>query len=122
MTRIVLEGVDPEMVKLANLNKRIHWAQRDQATKYWRGLTWATSAKWPTPRLERAHVTVTIRWPDNQRRDPANWAPLAKACVDGLTDACWWPDDNSRHVIGPDLRRDPDNGPHRVVIDIEAVS
>lgn len=33
-----------------------------------------------------------------RRRDPSNWMPTAKHVVDGLTQAGYWPDDDSRHV------------------------
>ena len=68
---------------------------------------------------QRPHITVTIRFPDKRRRDVSNLYPyVAKPLVDGLVDARVIPDDDDLHVIGPDLRRDPEKGPHRVVIDI----
>jgi hypothetical protein len=38
------------------------------------------------------------------RLDPANWAPTAKACLDGVVDAGIWPDDSHGWVEGPDMR------------------
>lgn len=57
------------------------------------------------PRLERAHIEVTIQFRDNRRRDIANWHPTAKAIIDGLVDYGLLPDDDDRHLIGPDMRR-----------------
>jgi len=46
--------------------------------------------------------------PDSgHRRDPANWYPSFKACVDGLVDAGVLNDDDHAHVIGPDMRIGP---------------
>lgn len=112
-------------VKLLNANDaRGHWAKRAPWIKYWRRMAWIetrnriTRREWPL--LERAHVTVTITWPDNRRRDPANWEPTAKAIVDGITTAGLWPDDDDKHVTGPDMRRG--HGPHAIHIQIQPVA
>jgi hypothetical protein len=74
------------------------------------GCTWHTKAR----------ITVTIRFPDLRRRDVSNLYPyVAKPLVDGLIDARILPDDDDLHIIGPDMRRDPERGPHRIVISIE---
>lgn len=57
-----------------------------------------------------AHVTAHIGYPRAGTADPGNAAPVVKAALDGLTDAGVWDDDDSRHVIGPDYRRDPCTG------------
>jgi crossover junction endodeoxyribonuclease RusA len=123
VTRIILDDIDPQMLRDATSNKRHHWTRRNSVTHYWRVNAHAAGLKAGVPGFTAwpVHVTVTIRWPDNRKRDPGNWAPLAKACVDGMTAAGWWPDDDHTHVIGPDLRRDPVNGPVRVVVDVEEV-
>jgi hypothetical protein len=36
-----------------------------------------------------------------------------------MVDARLLPDDSDRYLIGPDVRRDPERGPHRIVIEIE---
>ncbi len=55
--------------------------------------------------LASVHVLIEWRWRDHgRRRDPLNWAPTAKALIDGLTDVGLWPDDSARHLTGPDLR------------------
>ena len=56
------------------------------------------------PRLERAHVLAEYQPPDGRRRDPANWYPSFKACIDGLIDAGVLPDDDAAHLDGPDMR------------------
>lgn len=72
---------------------------------YWRQMTAALArVGGPPPRLQRAHVVLTLHWPDTRHRDVTDWHPLARACVDGLVDAGVVPDGDYRHVVGPDLR------------------
>jgi hypothetical protein len=75
-----------------------------------------------TTRYERAHVTVTFRFPNNRRRDVHNLLPLvAKPIVDGIVGAGILPDDDDKHLVGPDLRRNPENGPYEIVVTVEPV-
>ena len=53
-----------------------------------------------------AHVTAHIGYPRRGIADPGNACDVVKAILDGLTDAGIWPDDDSRHVIGPDYRQE----------------
>ena len=89
---------------LVSANERGHWAKRHERTRYWRHLT-AVRARGAEPFAGRAHVTVTISWPDKRRRDVANYHPTVKACVDGMVDAGIFVDDSDRYIEGPDLRR-----------------
>jgi hypothetical protein len=103
-----------------NANDRIHWSKRAKLTEQWRtNAGWAVRAA-RVPRIHgKAHITAVILFPDRRRRDPANWAPTAKACIDGITDRYVKPlpdkdfahvirgiiaDDDASHVDGPDLR------------------
>ena len=58
------------------------------------------------PSLERARLVAWVRFPDGRRRDLHNYMPTLKALVDGLVDAGLLPDDDSRHLQGPDMRLD----------------
>ena len=106
---LTLGGLEEAAQLLISANERQHWRVKARLTKYWRhraGLTargLMNKGAWTKP--GPAHVLVTITWPDQRRRDPANWAPTAKAIVDGLVDAGVFPDDNDHHVTGPDMRR-----------------
>ena len=56
------------------------------------------------------------------RFDPENAAPMVKAILDALTDTGFWPDDDSKHIIGPDYRGgEPSTrkGWYRITIRIE---
>ena len=57
----------------------------------------------PTPVL----VIAEIGFRTGGRADPGNASLAVKAALDGLTDSGAWPDDDSRHVIGPSYRRGP---------------
>jgi hypothetical protein len=122
-TRLVIDDVDP--VLLVSANRRIHYHQRAKIVAYWRELAAATvhaeyghadpgESWYPT-----AHITLHIRFPDRRRHDIGNLYPyVAKPIIDGLVDARLIPDDDDQHLVGPDMRRDPDRGPHRITIEI----
>jgi crossover junction endodeoxyribonuclease RusA len=114
-TTIVLE---PPCVFL-NANDSLHFQAKGKRVKKWRETAQAAvNALFEPHRYERAHVVCAIRFPDNKRRDVGNWYPTAKAIVDGLVDANLLPDDNDRHLTGPDMRREYPNGPARVTVTI----
>jgi hypothetical protein len=99
---------------LLTANRRIHHMQRARATRVLRHAA-AINAE-PIPRMERAHLTVWVSWPDRRRRDVHNVMPTVKALVDGAVSGpvrprgsdAWTkgvlPDDDDRHLTGPDLR------------------
>ncbi len=82
--------------ELMNMNHRLHWSKQRRQARAWRGVTCLAArqqlASFPMP-LWPATVTVVVPVHDRRRRDPANLAPVAKHCVDGLVDAGVWPDD-----------------------------
>jgi hypothetical protein len=122
-TRLVIDNVDP--VLLVSVNKRIHHHQRWKITAHWRRLAADVvhaeyghadpgESWYPT-----AHITLWIRFPDRRRHDIGNLYPyVAKPIIDGLVDGRLIPDDDDQHLVGPDMRRDPDKGPHRITIQI----
>jgi crossover junction endodeoxyribonuclease RusA len=101
-----------------NANSRLHHHAKAKLTKAWRDATRAQadvlSGGWTIP----VHIVVSIRFPNNIRRDVGNYYPTAKAIVDGLVDAGVLPDDDDKHVVGPDNRREYPNGPARVTVTI----
>lgn len=121
---IVLDEIEPR--RLITGNRRIHHMVRANVCAYWRKLAHDAAvdayghADVGETWHQRARIVITVRFPDKRRRDVSNLYPyVAKPLVDGLVDARVLPDDDDLHVIGPDLRRDLEPGPHRVVIDIE---
>lgn len=86
-------------------NDRLHWNTRARITRMWR-----STASWQArglPKMDGAHIVCELRLHGRYRRDAGNWAPTAKAVVDGLVDAQVLPDDNDDTITGPDLRRGP---------------
>lgn len=88
-------------------NQREHWAPRSQRVRGWRLAAYQSARQQRVPRIEYAHVECELRFSDLRLRDPANWSPTAKACVDGLVDAGVFDDDDSTRVLGPDMRLGP---------------
>ncbi|MFT4471421.1 hypothetical protein ACMX2H_16075 [Arthrobacter sulfonylureivorans] len=82
--------------------------------KFWRAR--AHAAAMNVPGVERGRVVVYYRFPTNHRREVSNLQPTSKAILDGLVDAGVFPDDNDKHVMGPDNRREPVNGPQQVIV------
>lgn len=118
------EQIDPK--RLISVNRRIHHQARARVCAYWRqlghdlvtqeygyadvGETWH----------QRVHITVWFTFPTARLRDVNNLYPfVTKPLVDGFVDARLLPDDNDTHLVGPDHRRDPVNGPHRIRIEIK---
>lgn len=88
-------------------NQRLFWRVRSVRTKEWRKAAHDQAKAQQLPHIEKAAVVAEMRFADARRRDPANWAPTAKAIVDGLVDAGVFTDDNYRYVTGPDMRIGP---------------
>lgn len=105
--------------KWPTANDRMHHMPRARLTRYWRDLAHVKARAAARGRtFNRAHIVVTLHWPDKRLRDTANWHPLAKACVDGIVaDAGLLPGDDWRHVVGPDLRHG-EPGPKRFTVAI----
>jgi hypothetical protein len=127
MTDLVLDDFNPS--RLISSNRKIHYMVRSEVAAYWRklghdlivaeyghaevGETWH----------QRVRIVATLRWPNEIRRDDHNYyAYVIKPLVDGFIDARLLPDDNAKHLIGPDVRRDPERGPHRIRIGVEDVA
>ena len=86
----------------ANRDKSLHWAPKNDRVQAWRaaGAREAILAKLPKG-LPRVQIDAYVIKPIANRFDPANWAPTAKAVVDGLVDAGVIEDDNRLIVTGP---------------------
>ncbi|WP_371099840.1 hypothetical protein [Streptomyces sp. PU_AKi4] len=95
----------PAKTKLINANQNLHYRRKAELVKVIRNAAWTMARHHHIPALQRAHIYFVIH-PDTsiKRRDPGNWAPSAKAAVDGLVDAGVLPDDDSTRLLGPDPR------------------
>ncbi|GGY13007.1 hypothetical protein GCM10010384_18270 [Streptomyces djakartensis] len=92
----------PPRLELLNANQRPHFHRRAEITRVLRRAAWAASRG--LPHLERVHIIGVLHPDSRQRRDPANWYPSFKACVDGLVDQGVLDDDDHTRVVGPDMR------------------
>lgn len=100
---------------LLTMNRRGHWAKDDPDRAWWRDfgrvhgiMLKARGGPIPTP----VRVVVSIHWPDKRHRDSNNYAQTGKAIVDGLVTSGLLPDDDDKHLVGPDMRRIPKHGDH----------
>lgn len=93
--------------KLISSNQRLHYYIRNSLTQSWRQAAFVYARAAKLRPLQRAHIAMTIGFPDGRRRDINNYQPTAKAIVDGLVDYGLLPDDNDHHLVGPDLRPGP---------------
>lgn len=99
-----LELVWP-MSQILTSNQRLHWAPKAQHTKDLRWASFLLATNYANHgQFDRAHIVVTVTWPDKRRRDVHNLMPTIKACIDGFVDAGLIPDDSDQHLVGPDLR------------------
>ena len=95
----------PAGMELLNSNDRDgHWARRKRVTKALREAAGWLARDRQIPPLQRAHILAVYEPPDRRRRDPGNLYPSFKACIDGIVDAGILPNDDAKHLDGPDPR------------------
>ncbi|OEJ21128.1 hypothetical protein BGK67_34870 (plasmid) [Streptomyces subrutilus] len=88
--------------ELLTSNQRLHHMAEHRIRRRLRSEAEQMARARRLPQLDRAAVHYVLHpRPINRKRDPGNWAPTAKAYVDGLVDAGLLPDDNSAHLRGP---------------------
>ena len=90
-------------------NRRGHWRVKFAHTSAVKQRAVAFARFWlqnghHRPQHFPVHVTAIIHPLTHGRFDPENAAPMVKAILDALTDIGFWPDDDSKHLIGPDYR------------------
>jgi len=88
------------------LNDRDSWHRRKKLTEYYRQAAINAAVEVDLPALQKAHIFAWVSYGNNRRLDPHNYMLTAKAVIDGLVEYGVLPDDNSRYLIGPDMRRD----------------
>lgn len=76
------------------------------------------------PMFSHFGVNVTVCPPTRRRLDPPNLYPTVKALIDGLTDACWWSDDDFTHLLYTSFRYgglSGKKGTWKIVLDVVKV-
>ena len=90
-----------------NKERKVHWSVRNRIVESWRDGTAQIAKAARIPAMPRAHIYASWNPRTNIRKDPANAYPTIKACVDGLVLARVLPDDDAKHLDGPDMRLGP---------------
>lgn len=106
MTAVIYFGIPRNLLLTAN--QRMHWRKKAKLTKAIRELACVQTRTFRLEPMEAAHCLVELSWPTRHRRDAHNLMPTIKACIDGIVDAKFLPDDSDQHLTGPDLRVLPD--------------
>lgn len=100
----------PYVEEMLNSNQRLHWRPEHKIRKRLRTDATSLIAPMRLPQLQRAAIFYVLHpRPIERQRDPGNWAPTAKAYVDGLVtpnphrlkERHLLPDDDHKHLIGP---------------------
>ena len=96
----------PKAATWLNSNKTIrNHGQRAAYVLAWKNAGATAVRLHKPPQIEKARIVVElVKEPGGGRWDPANWYPTAKAVLDGMVQAGMLPDDDHKHVIGPDMR------------------
>jgi hypothetical protein len=99
-TQVVIYFPAPTKPWSTNEDRRLHWAARAKLVKAWRTAAFLAATLEPGLRdMGPTVVTIEIPFERNARRDPMNYVGTClKASVDGLVDACLWPDDTEQWV------------------------
>lgn len=76
--------------------------------------------------FDKFSLKVTVCPPTRRRLDPPNLYPTVKPLIDGLTDACWWEDDDFDHLLDVSFRygglSDSTNNEYLIILDIQAIT
>lgn len=95
----------PPRTVLITSNERLGIHEKGRRVSALRQTGWAMARRYKVARIEWAHIFYVLH-PNTapRKRDPGNWAPSAKAVIDGFVDAGVLPDDNHKNLLGPDPR------------------
>lgn len=105
-------------------NARVHDQVRAAITRAWRHEAKQHPELLEWPSMKRVRIVTAYHKSRGGRYDPANlYAGVAKPIVDALVDVGILPDDDHRHVIGPDPRHGtPRPNDPGVVVTIERLA
>lgn len=90
----------PPRTVLLNANDRPNHYARARIVKNLRTIAHQLAVIRRIPHLDRVEITGFVHPPDNRDRDPHNWYPTYKACVDGIADAGVISKDSSQFLVG----------------------
>lgn len=87
-----------------NLNHRTDRRAETPTRRAWRSAGQQFARAAGVKPMAKAHLVAHLHFTDKRGRDPHNYYPTLKACVDGFIDLGMLPDDSSEYLIGPDVR------------------
>lgn len=100
----------PYVEQMLTSNQRLHWRPEHTIRQQLRAHAVQMARARRLPKLQRAAIYYVLHPRNLERsRDPGNWAPTAKAYVDGLVtpnphrplEHHLLPDDDHTHLLGP---------------------
>lgn len=94
----------PPRTILLNANDRPHHMKRARIVRNLRDITRQLAVIRRLPHLERVEIIGFVHPPDSRRRDPHNWYPTLKACIDGTVDAGVISDDDATRLVRTDMQ------------------
>jgi hypothetical protein len=101
----------------ANRDGGGHWGAKAQKVKAWRGAGYRAGVREQLPvGLGRVQVDAFVRKPIANRFDPANWAPTAKAVLDGLVSDYGLTEDDNRHFVTGPFMHDGGKGENALIV------
>lgn len=114
----------PKATDWLNSNQHIpNHGHRNAIVQAWKTAGYVAARNGKLPALQQAHVwCYLVKNPGGGRWDPGNWYPTAKAILDGMVQAGLLPDDDHKHLTGPDMRHggvSRDNPGLRIVIEAD---
>lgn len=106
-----------------NSNDRLHRMAQAKLIKTWRLAASLAARNAELPKdLARVHIIATITKPTRRKYDVGNLYPSVKPCIDGIvSDYGLLPDDDNAHLLGPDLRHNPEPGPASITLTIKEI-
>ena len=105
--------------EILNSNQRLHHQVKAHRASHIRGTALFLAQAQRVAPMEKAHCYVWISFNDRRRRDPNNYWETVKPAIDGIVDAGLLEDDDSKHLIGPDMRLDEINSTGQVIFRFE---
>jgi hypothetical protein len=101
----------------ANRDGGGHWAAKAKKVKAWRGAGYRAGVREQLPLgLGGVQVDAFVRKPIANRFDPANWAPTAKAVLDGLVSDYGLTEDDNRHFVTGPFMHDGGKGDNALIV------
>jgi hypothetical protein len=120
----VFEFVVDAPCEFLNANRdKGHWGATSKKVKAWRGAGYRAAVRAALPvGLARVQVDCFVRKPIANRFDPANWAPTAKAVLDGMVSDYGLTEDDNRHFVTGPFMHDGGKGENALTVRVTVLA